>query len=118
MRSIEQIKTDITEVERRLVNVKDFDAIAICPEGELLLSMFERSHKFYQDTINGLDENNPALAKEFAKNRICMKLVDKFAEDFTNSTQVMEDLKKELLSLNVELGKANDEKARREREAM
>lgn len=118
MRSIEQIKSDITEAERQLVNVRDFDAIARCPEGARLLSMLERSHTFYQDTINGLDENNPVLAKEFAKNKICMKLVDKFIEDFTKATQVMEDLNNEMVILNVELGKVQDEKKRRQREAM
>jgi hypothetical protein len=118
MRSIKQIEESITETKLRYAEISDLNAIATFPESERLLAMFERKLKFYQDSLNALDENNPVLSKEFAKNKICIKLMSDFIQELTESAQEVELSNKRLLALNEELGKAKDEMALREKNAM
>jgi hypothetical protein len=99
-----QIESAIAEVKRQIAEKQKLQTIATFAGADVLLSLFQDAKEFYQLTLNNLDESNPTLNKEYAKNKICMKLVDSWIAGMTGAETALEELKKQFLALNEELG--------------
>jgi hypothetical protein len=106
MRSIQQIKESITEVERQLADAQDLEFVAKFPGADKVRSMFVRSACYYNNSIVLLDNNSPTLAKDLARYQACLALVDSYVRCLDSAGQVSEDLRKEIVAANEELGAA------------
>jgi hypothetical protein len=111
MRGQKQVEAAIAEVKRQIAEKQKLQTIATFSGADVLLTLFQDAKEFYQRTLNNLDESNPAIAKEYAKNRICMNLVDGWITGMTGAETALEELKKQFLDLNLELGKVLEQRA-------
>jgi len=118
MRSQKQIETQIVDIKRRISDAQELQTIATFAGADRLLALLNKTKDFYQKSLNSLDENNPALAKEYAKDKICMNLIDGFINGMVGAASKIEELKKVFLDLNEELGKVMDEQKDREKRSM
>jgi phage shock protein A len=118
MKSQKQIESAIEEVKRRIADAQDLQAIAMFAGSEKLLALLNKTRQFYEKNITSLDESNPALSREYAKQKACLSLLDGFINGITKAEDQIELLKKTFLALNEELGKVIDEQKRREAKSM
>jgi len=117
-RSIKQIETEIVSVKRQIVEKQKLQAIAQFAGSDNLLALFNETREFYQKAINSLDPSNPALNLIYSNNKVCMNLVDGWIKGMADAEDAINQLKKQFLDLNEELGKAMDEAKDREKRAM
>ena len=117
-RSIKQIEAQIADVKRQITEKQKLQAIAQFGGSDQLLALFKETREFYQRAINSLDESNPAIAKEYAKNKTCMNLIDGFINGMTSAEEKINALKKQFLDLNGELQIAMDNETERQKRAM
>jgi hypothetical protein len=118
MRSQKQIENQIAEVKRQIAEKQKLQTIATFAGADVLLSLFQDAKEFYQRSLNSLDESNPALNKEYAKNKICMNLVDSWINGMTGAEAAIDTLKKQFLALNEELGLLIDKQKEHEKNRM
>jgi hypothetical protein len=116
MKSVKEIERDIAETRRQIINAEELQALSKFPGGDRLRTFFDKSYQHYAKTITALDENNPALSKEYAKNKACLVLMQTFMLALDGAEKVLESLKTELVKLNGELQQAQDEIKRREKD--
>lgn len=118
MRSQKQIESQLADVKRQIIEKQNLQSIAMFPGSDKLLAMFRETHDLYDATIHALDPNNPALNINFATNKACLALVDKWISGMTDADVDVEELKKRFLNLNGELQDVMDDMARREKNRM
>ena len=117
-RSVKQIESSISEVKRRIVEAQRLQTIATFAGADQLLSLFKDTEEFYDKIIHSLDENNPALAKEYAKAKNCMVLIDGFINGMTGAEDSIVELKRQFLDLNGELQQVQEAQVQREKNRM
>lgn len=118
MRSQKQIESAIADVKRQIAEKQKLQTIATFSGADVLLSLFKDAKEFYQRSLNSLDESNPMLNKEYAKNKICMNLVDGWIAGMTGAEAAIDTLKKQFLELNEELGRLIDKQKEHEKNRM
>lgn len=118
MRSQKQVEIAIADVRRQINEKKKLQTIATFAGADTLLELFNETKKFYLDAIQILDEGNPALSREYGKNRACLALIKGFIDGMTGAEEAITELKKQFLALNEELGKVLELKATHEKTRM
>lgn len=117
MRSIEKIEANIAKVRHEIKSKTRLNTIAKFAGADELTSLFAETKAFYEQAIRSLDENNPALNKEYAKNKACLVLVEGFISGMGTADTDLIKLNQALLDLHGELEKAQEEVRRREKAA-
>ena len=118
MKSQKQIESQIADIKRRIQDTQELQAIATFAGADRLLALLNKTKDFYVNAMQTLDDNGPALDREYAKHRACLALVNGFINGMTGAETKIEELKKVFLDLNEELGKVMDEQKERDKRAM
>ena len=117
-RSINQIEERIAEIKRKTEDAQEFRTIATFAGSERLLAVLNRTRDFYVTGLQDLDESNPALSREYAKQKACLKLVNTFIQGLTGAEQKLEELRKQHVDLSAELQVAAEEQKKRDHRSM
>jgi hypothetical protein len=118
MKSQKQIESQIVEIKRRIQDTQELQSIATFSGADRLLALLNKTKDFYVNAMQTLDENGPALDREYAKHKVCLALVNGFINGMVGAEAKIEELKKVFLDLNEELGKILDDVKDREKRAM
>jgi hypothetical protein len=118
MKSQKQIELQIAEVKRQVAEKQKLQTIATFSGADVLLSLFNETKEFYERSISALDEGNPSLDREYGKNKACLALIKGFISGMTGAETALEELKKQFLALNEELGGIMDKKAEHDKNRM
>ena len=116
MRSCKQIESAIADIKHQIEQAQKLQTLATFAGHKVLRSLLEDARAFYDKAIKGLDENDPALSREYAKHKACLMLIENWIARMNESKSDIDALQKQLLALNGELQEVHDEVKRREKE--
>jgi ABC-type transporter Mla subunit MlaD len=117
MRSPQEIEQDAKAIQLQINTKNRLHKISKFDGANELSVLFSETKEYYEQAIRSLDENSPALNKEYAKLKACLSLVNGFISAINNSASDINKLEKALLTLNAELQKTHEEIRRREKAA-